>query len=415
LANRYRLDHARAERERQNASRLEVLLEQHLAALPSHHPDVPSLQTYLKGDGALTLLTEPPGAEVLIYRHTQYQRRLVPQIVGSAGHTPLRAYSLPAGSYLCVLRLEGYQDVHYPVFIGRNEHWDGVPPRGTAPTPIRLPKKGELGPDDCYIPPGWFWSGAEEEFGPVLPSRRLWADGWVVRRFPVTNHDYLAFLNALVTIGEIDRALSLAPRERGRRLRDVAECIYAFNGQEFSLQRDADGDFWLPEWPVFMVSWRSARAYADHKRRTSAGDWSLLPELIWEKAGRGVDGRIYPWGDQFDPSRACMQTSKEGANFPVPVQDFPIDESVYGVRGMAGNVREFCADVYTREGPSILDSRVGPPLEERWTGEISGRRVSRGGAWADYATRLRLTHRDRPTVDDRYPTLGFRIGRPYGV
>lgn len=140
LANRYRAEHAAAEEQRRDGTRAEALFRQHLAALPDDHADRPGHAAYLKGDGALTLLSDPPGAEVLLYRYELHHRRLVPRLERSLGRTPLQGVPLAMGSYLCELRHPGHAPVSYPVVIGRGEHWDGVPPESGSPTPIRLPR-----------------------------------------------------------------------------------------------------------------------------------------------------------------------------------------------------------------------------------------------------------------------------------
>ena len=62
-----------------------------------------------------------------------------------------------------------------------------------------------------------------------------------------------------------------------------------------------------------------------------------------ERSQRGRCGHFFVWGDGFDPSYACMRNSHKKVEAPVPslVDSFPIDESVYGVRGMAGNIMEW--------------------------------------------------------------------------
>ena len=105
------------------------------------------------------IVTDPPGVEVLLHRYELQHRRLVPFFERSLGRTPIAEVTLERGSYLCILRHEGYDDVRYPVNINRQEHWDGIAPGEKDPHPIRLPKRGELGKDDCYVPAGWFWSG----------------------------------------------------------------------------------------------------------------------------------------------------------------------------------------------------------------------------------------------------------------
>jgi serine/threonine-protein kinase len=115
----------------------------------------------LKGDGAVTLVTEPAGANTELFRYVLKDRRLQLEPMGSLGPTPIRARALPMGSYLAVVRHEGRQDVRYPIEIRRREHWDGVPPDATEPEPVYLPKIGEVALDECYVPAGWFVGGGE--------------------------------------------------------------------------------------------------------------------------------------------------------------------------------------------------------------------------------------------------------------
>ena len=176
LAARYRADHESAETSRQDTTRAETLFRQHLAALPEDHPDRAGHLTYLKGDGALTLVTDPPGAEVLLHRYVLHNRRRVPRFERSLGTTPLRSVSLPMGSYLCVLKHPdprgALPGVHRPWgALARNapRGW-----RGDAHFPAMA---RELGPDDCYVPPGWFACGGDPPPGaqPVGPPH---LGGW---------------------------------------------------------------------------------------------------------------------------------------------------------------------------------------------------------------------------------------------
>jgi serine/threonine-protein kinase len=118
------------------------------------------------------------------------------------------------GSYLCLIRHPGRIDVRYPISIGRQEHWHGVPPGGKNPHPISLPPVGLLAPEDCYVPAGWFDCGGDPVIDNSLPGRRVWVAARVFRRFPVTNQQYLMYLNALIASGKMEEAMRTAPRER---------------------------------------------------------------------------------------------------------------------------------------------------------------------------------------------------------
>jgi len=412
LAARYRAEHQAAEVLRQDTTRSETLLRQHLAALPEDHSDRLEHFTYLKGDGSLTLLTDPPGAEVLLHRYVLHNRRLVPQLERSLGPTPIRGATLPWGSYLCLLRHPERAEVRYPVCIGRGEHWHGVPPESSEPMAIPLPLRGELGPDDCYVPAGWFPSGGDPQQERSLPAQRVWVDGRVFRRFPVTNLEYLAFLDHLVAQGRSDEALRCAPRERGGTQGEHGALIYGFDGQTFSLRPDADGDVWQPDWPVCMVDWASARAFASWEAARTGQPWRLPGELAWEKAARGADGRFFPWGDGFDPAWTCMRRSHEGRMLPKRVGAHSVDESPYGVRDLAGNILDWCADRFEDTGPPVASARgAGPDTDA--TGDEVSYRVMRGGAWLITESNLRAANRNKNLAILRCDDVGFRLAKSY--
>ena len=93
-----------------------------------------------------------------------------------------------------------------------------------------------------------------------------------------------------------------------------------------------------------MVSWFGAMAYADWLSKSTSLPWRLPTEMEWEKAARGVDARSFPMGDFLDPAWACTRGSHRGRPAPAEVHQFESDASVYGVRGLAGNVEDWCSD-----------------------------------------------------------------------
>jgi formylglycine-generating enzyme required for sulfatase activity len=403
---------AEAARDAVTAAQAEARLRSHAEALAEGHAARERVTAYLKGVGALTLETDPPGAEVQLFRYDTQNRRLVPTLVGGLGRTPLRSVSLPMGSYLCVLRHPERAEVRYPVQIGRGEHWDGVPPDGHIAQPVRLPTADALGPDEAYLPAGWFWTGGDPDAMNGLPRRRLWCDGWVVRRYPVTNRAYLAFLDDRVATGREAEAAQHEPRERGSG-GGAGPSVYGRDGAgRYVLQPDADGDVWDLDWPVCMVDWPGASAFAAWEAHRTGRGWCLPPELVWEKAARGVDGRFFPWGDGFDPSWACGRDSHRGRALPQVVDSFPVDVSVYGVRGMGGNMRDWCSDRYTPEGPALAGARVGVGEEEAAVeASVGALRVSRGGGWDLVPRSARVASRYGSGPGSRFDYLGFRLAR----
>jgi serine/threonine-protein kinase len=238
---------------------------------------------------------------VLLSRYELRNRRLVEVPVGRLGRTPLRAAPLPRGSYLCRLVHPERAEVRYPVHLGRGEHWDGVPPGERSPEPVRLPRVGELGPEDCLVPAEWFRSGGDPQVASGLPMRRLWCDDLVVRRFPVTHREYLTFLDDLVARGRSGEAERHQPRERGAG-GEAGAAVYGRDvAGRFVLRPDGDGDVWDPEWPVMLVDWHGAVAYAAWEAARTGQGWRLPGELEWEKAARGMDGRYFPLGGPVRP------------------------------------------------------------------------------------------------------------------
>jgi iron(II)-dependent oxidoreductase len=99
----------------------------------------------------------------------------------------------------------------------------------------------------------------------------------------------------------------------------------------------------LPEFethPVINVTWFGAEAYCK---------WAglrLPTEIEWEKAARGTYGRIFPWGNEWDPDRLCWWGSHDQKESTAPVDAFENGCSPYGIFQMAGNVEEWSADSY---------------------------------------------------------------------
>lgn len=367
---------------------------EHELALRTH--DRGRHSAWLAGNGAVTLVTDPPGARVEVYRYEERDRRLVEVPAGELGVTPLHAVPLPRGSYLLVLTLPGHAPVRYPVQVGRLEHWEGIRPGDAAPHPIWLPRVGELGPDDCYVPAGWFVSGGDPNALDGLPRRRLWVDGLRARRHPVTNAEYIAFLDDV--------------REERWCPRDTIKNALLF-------QRDGEGRYHLPEKPVgdqdpgvpdepvCFVDVASARAFAEWETKRTGVEWRLPHDQEWEKAARGVDARAFPWGDQLDPSWACMQLSHVGVPKRAVVSAYPGDESPYGVRGMGGNVRDWCANGYSRGGFTAGSALV--PHDD--SGMDSTHCMVRGGSISNTALGCRVAVRGAWNPSNRGAMVGFRL------
>lgn len=396
-----------------DAERLVFRLRQHADALPVAHPTRWRCEAYLKGAARLTLRTEPIGATVTLRRFDQGARRWLLRDQQGLGASPVEDVELPMGSYLLELSAPGRALVRYPVHIGREQGWDGAPPGSDDPAPVYLPAPEEVGADACYVPAGPFQSGSRSGGPRVLPAQQVWVDAFVIQRFPVSNRAYVAFLDALVDEGREQEALNHAPAERASARDGSGARVYGRDAAgHFLLVPDADGDIWDAEWPVMLVSARGAWAYANWLSERTGLSWRLPSELEWEKAGRGVDGRNYPWGDWLDPSWCCMRNS-QARPLPVTPDRFPVDESVYGVRHMAGNTQEWCLERSALGPEPAVDAGrlVLPPSLRAEDVMLSERTVVRGGSWYGSARDCLLPHRFAPTASYRSPNIGFRLVR----
>jgi formylglycine-generating enzyme required for sulfatase activity len=164
------------------------------------------------------------------------------------------------------------------------------------------------------------------------------------------------------------------------------------------------------DYPVIWVTWEQAKTYCEWREAR------LPTEAEWEKAARGIEGRLYPWGNSLDGNRANFcdtncpfdhrsQNYDDGQTDTAAVGSYPNGVSPYSVYDMAGNVWEWVADWYDANyySTSPAENPLGP------AGGTS--RVLRGGAWNVDGGSVRATRRFEGGPATHYYDVGFRCAR----
>jgi len=157
--------------------------------------------------------------------------------------------------------------------------------------------------------------------------------------------------------------------------------------------------------PVVNVKWHDAVAFCEWLSRETGQPFRLPTEAEWEKAARGMDGRIYPWGNAWDKTKLNSGEGGPGGTTPVG-QYSPDGDSPYGAADMSGNVWEWCADwygekEYQRHAKSTVQDPQGP--------KKGMARVLRGGAFLNYRRGVRGASRFRLNPRNHWDFIGFRV------
>lgn len=247
--------------------------------------------------------------------------------------------------------------------------------------PPRIPKPGEdwSNPKDgailVWIPSGDFVRGSDNDDPDAKqeekPQKKVSLEGFWMYKNLVTVAQYEKFCKA--------------------------------TGRQMPEAPDFNPGWGKKDHPIVNVSWEDADAYC-----TWAG--SQLPtEAQWERAARGDEARKYPWGNDFDSNKlwCSIQEAKDAGGTAAVFRTNRVNISPFGIRDMAGNVFQWCAD-WWEEGYYANAPTANP------TGPISGTaRVLRGGSWFNNTqATFRTTNRVRASPQGRETNRGFRAVMP---
>ncbi len=329
----------------------------------------------LTGKGQLTVTFEPEKARVELFRYHENSRRLELKPVDYDLENLARGVSLDCGSYLVVISEPGYSVARYPVLIERD--------RGVA-IHLKLKTREEVGDGFIWIPAGEQIIGGDPETFGCGDEERVQLPDYAIGRVPVTLREYVAYLNELAET-DPEQAEARVPREYGSNipyLPKEADGKYALPVMENEAER------WEWNWPALGISFEDALAYTRWRSEKDGITYRLPTSAEWERAARGADRRRYPWGNRFDPSFANMRFTQERPRLR-RVGTTPTDVSPYGVRDVAGNIRDWVDDV--------------PPDGSE------DQRTLRGGAWTMYEMFCRCCYRGSGKRDLCAVNIGFRL------
>jgi len=246
---------------------------------------------------------------------------------------------------------------------------------GVAEVPVLLQVRFSLEPEMVHIPAGEFLRGSKEQDKRASPSekpqRPIYLTEYWIGRYAVTNAQYAAFV-----------------RGTGRRPPEHWEGGRPPEGKE--------------NHPVVNVSWWDALAYCRWLAEITDKPYRLPTEAQWEKAARGTDGRVYPWGNRWNKRKCNAKAGSKGGTTPVGVYS-PAGDSPYGCADMAGNVLEWVADWYKKDyyaRSSVSENPYGPS-----SGVV---KVLRGGAWSDNALGVYCANRAYGNRKFTSLEVGFR-------
>jgi formylglycine-generating enzyme required for sulfatase activity len=159
--------------------------------------------------------------------------------------------------------------------------------------------------------------------------------------------------------------------------------------------------------PVVNVLWHDAVTFCQWLSKETGQTFRLPTEAEWEKAARGVDGRLYPWENEWDPKK--LNSSEGGVGSTTPVDKYsPAGDSPYGAADMAGNVWEWCADWYADD---LYAQRVGQEMHDPSGPSSGSARVVRGGSWYNDRWSCRAATRGGLVPAGFLDSLGFRVAR----
>lgn len=294
-------------------------------------------------------------------RITFHESRLPPVML----ETKFKIAFLVAVLFLCSLPIMGILQGTTPT---PKEDVAGNSETGTGKAATASDSAAPIEERMVLIPLGPFTRGTMKGGYDERPEHLVHLGAYSIDQFEVTNHQYQQFVVAT-------EHRKPAPPSR------YAKNLGRLRGTNQ---------------PAVYVSWYDARAYCRWRNTR------LPTEAEWEKAMRGMDGRLWPWGNVNDPGAANLARINDGYDVTAPVGSFNRDVSPFGVADGTGNVMEWVADWYEEK---IYQARVEKDPRGPEHGVF---KVLRGGGYRSSGSDVRVTSRSKMVPDFRDETIGFR-------
>lgn len=246
----------------------------------------------------------------------------------------------------------------------------------TQSAPVSSPYPAEITGKDgapmVLVPAGEFTMGSDKGDEDEFPVHRVHLHAFYIDKFEVTNGRFANFVDTI-----------------------QSEPPWGFE--------DKDTPVTHADRPVRWVKWMDAMAYC-----LWAGK-RLPTEAEWEKAARGADGRIYPWGNDPPTPVHAVYGLKDGGEETISViGDRGKGQSPYGAHDLAGNLYEWVLDWYAEN--YYLNFATTPAVDPRGPSEGTAK-VQRGGSYINNPYRLRSSFRTKGDPTEEDPHVGFRCAQ----
>ncbi len=227
-----------------------------------------------------------------------------------------------------------------------------------------------------------------------IPPHPVAVNSFQMEVYEVSVTQYVAFLNWM---GPNSHKSSCDGQPCALTAIDDDRSDIGFDGTTYSVRNSE----YRADVPMTLVTWWGAEAYCETLNRR------LPTEAEWERAARGSQNQIYPWGNSFDLNRA--KSSVPQADGTVSVSEYPNGTSEYGVFNLAGNASEWVSDWYSPTYyPEQYNSNGGQPVPDP-QGPVAGTtKVHRGGNWDTIPLFLRSVHRLDQPPNNPTAAIGFR-------